>query len=291
MVGNLFLKDIVGEWESIKHEAEKRQTKDQKEDDYIPPYILEYFNVHVFHLPTIAGEESSVARIINTTDDAIYKHARLPKYLLVVMDKDLMRDVNMTDSAAPNVTQELMRYLVRQIDMLVRRTKGNFLEKKPGAHINTKIIFIRMIRRIGKFSEESFMHAASTLKAKMNNSMNDTVAKIEQYILTINSCYAYEHFDRVGNLSSKGKNAFWNEISDLINKFEIGKVKLLPNPKNPPNKAYLASRQHHQSHWSARYPNGGNQERQTIRRRLPTPLAHSTRRTISHHKHGSHQCH
>ena len=78
------------------------------------------------------------------------------------------------------------------------------------------------------------MYATCKLQSKFNDTLNDAVTKIDQYILTVNSCNTYEDFNKKGNLSDKGMNGFWSEVDDLIQRFESGKVKLKPNPKNPP---------------------------------------------------------
>ena len=92
-----------------------------------------------------------------------------------------------------------------------------------------------MLRRISMYNEQSVIHSVCGLRNKFNNALNDAVAKIDQYILTINSCNPYEDFNKRGNLSEQGKLAYWTKIGDLIQRFEAGMVKLLPNPKNPPH--------------------------------------------------------
>ena len=74
-------------------------------------------------------------------------------------------------------------------------------------------------------------------RAHFNDSLNDMTAKISQRILTINSCNAYKHFEQGGHLSQRGYSAFWQEMDDLLDRYERNKVKLLPNPKNPPREA------------------------------------------------------
>ena len=80
------------------------------------------------------------------------------------------------------------------------------------------------------------------LRAKFNDALNDQAAKVEHYIMMINSCNSFEHFDMKGHLSRKGKACFWWELDDLIEHFESNKVKLLPNPKNPPKYHRFARR-------------------------------------------------
>ena len=99
-----------------------------------------------------------------------------------------------------------------------------------------------MLRRIGSFNDHSCMAGICHLRAKFNDALNDAIAKVDQYIMTINSCNTYDHFDRQGNLTSKGKTCFWWEVDDLIERFKMDKVKLLPNPKNPSKKVVKSSR-------------------------------------------------
>ena len=101
-----------------------------------------------------------------------------------------------------------------------------------------------MIRHIGSYSEYSQIGWLAQRRAKFNDNLNDAVAKINQYIMTINSCNGYEHSDKHGNLTIHGKTNLWLEIDDLIQRFDLNKVKLLPNPKNSPgfiNRRHSAS--------------------------------------------------
>ena len=50
-------------------------------------------------------------------------------------------------------------------------------------------------------------------------------------VLSIKSCTSIEHFDRMGNLSTKGIHNFWKELDDLLDRFDAYKVKLLPRSK------------------------------------------------------------
>ena len=118
------------------------------------------------------------------------------------------------------------------------------MEKHPGAvALKTKIVFVRMIRRVGSFHLNAEITKATEFRAKMNDALNDAVAKIDQHILTILSCNAYEDFDKCRNLSPHGKRAFWFEVDELLEKLDTGKIKLLPNPKNP-----LRSKPAHHNH-------------------------------------------
>ena len=130
--------------------------------------------------------------------------------------------------------------------------------------------------------------------------LNDAVAKVDHKILTINSCNTYEHFTPAGSLSIKGKKSFLLELDDLLQRFDLDKIKLLPNPKNPPRNRDTwhddRSRSHHPTqfgfeqnhHSSIHHQSSYDQDRHTgqgrtisqpfgdanrsrSRRHLPTP--------------------
>ena len=91
-----------------------------------------------------------------------------------------------------------------------------------------------MLRRVGKHSETTNMGSICSLRLKFNDALKDAVAKVGQHILTINSCNSYDHFDKMGRLSTKGQADFWYELDELLEHFDMDKIKLLRNPKYLP---------------------------------------------------------
>ena len=183
------------------------------------------------------GVELVAARIINSLIDAINSENKLPKILLVTIDKDIATDVSKYDLATHlSMLQELTQWCVQQINMIVHRKRLDLLEKRPGviAGHATTIIFVRMMRRIGNHKMDSKIGKVLELRSKFND-----VGKIGQHMLTITSCNSYDHFNHKGDLSLIGKSEFWLEIDDLIHRFERNKIKLLPNPlMNTPKKTH-----------------------------------------------------
>ena len=220
------------------YEAGKRHSKTTT------PFIQDFFNVKEFTRATSAGT-SLLSWVINSLIDAINeKEATVPKYLVVVLDRDLLMEVNhMEDNNAIPIIQQLTSWLVRQIHNTIRQKRLELFEKKPGAlyDFTTKIIFVKMLCRIGKYSAS--LNSINQLCPHFNDALNDAAAKINQYVLTINSCGTYEHFDHRGLLSTRGKQDFWMELDELLQRFDLNKIKLLPNPKNPPRNGKKYSQQ------------------------------------------------
>ena len=199
----------------------------------VPPYLAENYNVKLQEKTDDTHANSALARTINALMDCVNeRNAHLPKYLLVIIDWDIVNDLDLTDLDSLKMIPILVNWFTRQISVILRRKRVDLLERKPGAvYSNTKVIYVRMLKRIGQFGDN--IMAVNSLRAKFNNALNDAAAKLDQYILTVNSCNLYEHFDHKGGLSEIGQKMFFEEIDDLIHRFEFNRVKLLPTPKNP----------------------------------------------------------
>ena len=169
--------------------------------------------------------------------------------------------------------------------MIVQRTNSHFLEKKPGANLTTKIIFVRMLRRIGHFREESDMRFICDLGPRFNDALNDSGAKLSCFILTINSCNAYEHFEKSGNLSKAGKVMFWQELDDLIYRFDANKVKLLPNPKNPPSTKHNNTSRKPKPNWFTAQRNYNRNKQQRSPRHNRNEVGHRLQSPPMEHRH------
>ena len=209
ILGDSFLSRIFNEYLEIK--AFKM--------DKPPLYMEEFFNVKPLFKSHFTTKLVS-SRILNELIKAInVKDSRLPKYLLVILDGDLIKDI--PDTCHPNsgsILRMVTTWLVKQISNVIRRKRIDLYEKKPGAvaGYHTKIIYVKMIRRVGKIHDSSALGAACTLRPKFNDSLNDAVVKMNEYILTINMVSHFEDFDHLGHLTKRGKAGFWAGVDDLL---------------------------------------------------------------------------
>ena len=227
IVGDEALSGLENEFKTVRHAGEK-------DDEVIPLYMNEYFNVKIFVQSKTSAEFAST-RIINALIQVTNgKNARLPKYLIVMPDKNILEDFSDPENLKTKTLQMSVDWFVRQINSTIKRKKLDLYDKKPGAVSGTtQILFVHMLRSYGTF-KESKLSQILDLRPRSNDALNDAVAKVDQRILTINSCNTYEHFNSKANLSLKGKTEFWCELDDLVARFHRNKIKLLPNPKNPP---------------------------------------------------------
>ena len=104
IIGHCFLRDIIGEYESNKLQAAANSTSAPK------LYIDEYYNVHEFHGPNMVGVWLASVCIINNLIRAIEERRTLPKLLIVIMDRDGLRDMNVFEDTVPTIIHELIRW-------------------------------------------------------------------------------------------------------------------------------------------------------------------------------------
>ena len=239
-LGDLFLHDTYQQFLSIK----LARTKDKN----VQSYLLNYFNIKALY-NTSSSVGMCSACIINSLIEEINKtDVRLPRYLVVVIDRDLTNDLNdLSSTESARILQHLTDWLVKQINTVIRQKRIALYDVKPGvaADCHTKIVFVHMLRQVGSFHPDSKFNKVYSLKAKFNDALNDAAASIKQHMVTINDCNTYEHFDHFGNLTFSGKDAFWSEMDHLLRRFDLEKIKLLPNPKNPPrNRQHSTSTGH-----------------------------------------------
>ena len=223
----------------------------KRQPDTVPLYIIDFYNVRAIY--NSAASVSFVAtRMLNALTETINTLHTLPKFLIIVLDKDILGNIDLYTKHVDKHISEMTCCFVRQINTIVRRKRVDLLAKKPGAVSGycTTIIFLRMIRRVGSFHEDSKMYQVNSFRHRFNDCLNDAVAKISQRILTVNSCNAYEHFDRGGRLSPAGCMIFWKELDDLIDRYERNKVKLLPNLKNPPRNHGTQAKHQGEARWN-----------------------------------------
>ena len=150
------------------------------DNNSVPLFMEEFFNVKVFCKSTTQST-SSIARIANSLTEVVNgKNARLPKHLIVIIEKDVIGDINdVLAFDAHKALNSLTNWVVRQMNTIVRCKRLDLWEKKPGSlsGYSTNIIFVKMIQRVGNFNPELRMYGVCALRPQFNDALNDAVAK------------------------------------------------------------------------------------------------------------------
>ena len=186
------------------------------------PYTLDYYNPKGFYYSSSSWLESATSRILNKLIDALNKNDRLPKYILIFPDMDIIADLKKFDFGTANILANITNWLMRQCDVLVRRKKLQITERKPGAIIDNHptLIYVKMIRQPERYPQGSKLANICKLRTKFNDILNEGARKEGHKIISLKSCYTMDDFDHSGNLTSRAKSAIWHEIDDIIDRYK-----------------------------------------------------------------------
>ena len=150
LLGDQFLSDLESEFLTLKQGCDLTADK-------LLLFISDFFNVKIFHKSSSAP--LALTRVINSLITVVNgKSVRLPKYLVVILDKDLFQDIELSDlnevKSTRNLLLSLVEWISRQINTIIRRKRADIFDKCPGAlsGLSTKIIFVRMLRRVGTYN-------------------------------------------------------------------------------------------------------------------------------------------
>ena len=214
-LGDNFLREAYGTFQGMLNKAKLNKKNWQ-------PYLLEFYNPKGYYYGISNWIGSATSRILNKLIKALNENDRLPKYIIFMIDKDIISNLKELDFGATRNLWNLLNWLTRQIDIAICRKKLQINEKKPGAVIDNHptVIYINMIRRVEHFHMHSSIAKVCKMRSKFNEIINEIAARQGNKIINLKSCYSLQDFDRLGNLSARGKTMLWQEIDDIIERFE-----------------------------------------------------------------------
>ena len=169
-------------------------------------FLLDHYNVKPFE-KTLSRMSltPSIARIVNSVMEATNGCKTLPKYLLIVMDMDVLSEVTTNEfRLAHKELRKYVEWVTRQIDIVIRRKRIQLQEKKPGTLLTPNqpaIIFIEAVKHMDHYPEGSKMAQKCTLRGKFNELANEAAAKWNWNCLSICSLNSTQYFDARGGLS------------------------------------------------------------------------------------------
>ena len=124
IIGDNVLQDLAQTWDAIKLKSTEKNAS-------YKPYLMQYYNVVNMYKIT-SGVSKAVARILNALIETINAEQKLPRFLVVIPDKDLLSDINVFDGYAACAITNSVDWLVKQIHVVISRKKSELMVKRPG---------------------------------------------------------------------------------------------------------------------------------------------------------------
>ena len=208
-IGEKFLWETVMSFKVMRCEAIVQQKHS--------PYLFTQFNVDSFY-PNPLCNTLILARVLNALACALKESHHLPKYVIIILDKNLVHSAGVFDYGAENTFLQLITWLLKEFNLMINTRCEDLRSKKPGAIANfgePKLVWIKMLNRPiittmkGKeiFSlVRKFNHAMETAVA------DDRLSHIIKIMVPPNDTY----FDQSGDLTAAGRIEFWKDLDEQM---------------------------------------------------------------------------
>ena len=227
MVGDVFLRDILLTFRNMCTQAAAGEQP--------IPYVYANYNVEIFASPHnqhvrsfLAHMVNAFAKSLNEYDDK--KPPHLPRYILIIMDKDLIENAQVYDFGVSHTFEDLMKWLLINFNNMIEIRK-DLIKKRPSAVSSSsepRLIWVQMIKR----SESMDKHIFS-LTWKFNTIMESVIAGDKRsHILKPFLEGTNANFDIFGNLTLAGKVAYWKMIDETMKDFDTEETELEPMKTN-----------------------------------------------------------
>ena len=273
-IGDVFIKDSIDALFALKKAAIVKKQP--------PPCIFQWFNVNGLHVSANCAIKSA-SRFINPLVHALNEEPHLPKYIVIVPDKDILYFLNGKNNTSAMAIGSYLHYTIKQIDMYIDRRKTDLCDKKPGAvdpdHTIPKIVWVRMLQRPASNRKELYL-----LRGKSNSILEERLFDgnaESHFILSIE--VQERHFDFTGDLTATGKAEFWKEVNRGLQKFDKKEITL--KPRSSHNSKDLLKHPTEMTAWKEDNKNHGGTS-QTTRRSAERRFHSGHHHRHQHHRNG-----
>ena len=215
-LGDAALKDWFTTFASMHKQAvEKNQPQ---------PYLFAYYNLDHLYSNQMSDNRSLLARIINALIDKLNEHSHLPRYIVILIDKDLILNAQVFDFGVCDTFEHTTRWLLNNIVCVIEQRKIDLHNKRPGSVVagsEPRFIWVKAVVR----PEIMLGKSTYSLVGKFNMTLEDIVASNRHsHILKIDVQKDNTHFDRSRNLTPLGIINFWRDLDAQIKDFDRGKT-------------------------------------------------------------------
>ena len=180
------------------------------------PYLYQFFNVEVFYKISDGRTKNTLQNIYNALIEALNKTPKLPRFIFVVLDRDLLLNADHYRFGMHIILEDIIPWLIKKIEKAIYMRREDLKLKCVGAvgH-DPRIFWVKMIQRpLIKNHAFQFYNNTVNLRKKFNNILENHLARTKNaHIISMEDVFdQFTHFDKKGNLSQEGKTLFWDTV-------------------------------------------------------------------------------
>ena len=165
---------------------------------------------------------NTLARLINPIIDELNEAIRMPKYVIMVPDWDILRGMKNLDFGVTYMSGRSIVWLCSELEKLFDARRQDLYAKTKGSILSDEpyIIWVKAIKRPRRCDAMAVRH-------KFNDAMNNTIAHYRNNHI-MNVRVDQNLFDLSNNLLPAGKIQFWCELNAQMKSFHKGEMDLKP---------------------------------------------------------------
>ena len=246
LVGDKFLYTVYDQLQSLRTEALVSHAK--------VPYVYDHYNPSQWHLNPMAHTEPAIARIYNSlvkalNDERDLGYPPLPKYVVIIPDKDIVESVNIWDYGVSSSIQCNVYWLLHQMSkaLLTRREdlKGKWMGAVTGTL--TRIIWVKMLTR--PMISDSRLKKIFALKRKFNDILAEFIElEASMHLIEIPNMEEHKYFNKFGDLTNSGKRNFWRGFCKALKSLDQEPSPTQHRIPRPSGREQTASHHEHEQH-------------------------------------------
>ena len=117
LLGDQFLRETFGAYQAWRLQC----VKDQKP----VPYLFDNYEVQAKHPECWLNVRSFLARVVNVLVNALNKpnEFQLPRYLLIVLDKDLLVEANFPEYRISRAIEDVLKWFLINLNLIIETAK------------------------------------------------------------------------------------------------------------------------------------------------------------------------
>ena len=230
IVGDGFIYDTFSTFQSAKIEARIDKTK--------PPYLHDYYNVKFLMYPPLSNVKSTEARFVNSLIEGLNEKLTLPKYIIIILEKDFLEGVlpRLYDHGLKTIMREGMEWIMKTMSRILDSRKEQLRSRRPGTlstSAEPRLIWAMSLQRPHNLHDS--VRSTFKLVSKSNETLEEMIRRYSRYnhIMYIDNIDECRFFDNVGKLMEASKSAYWREVDAIMRKFDRGEIELDPKPEIP----------------------------------------------------------
>ena len=165
------------------------------------------------------SNSNTLSRIINTMGEAINKNVKLPKYVVIVIDADLIDFLRYKNYGISSMYGTWVEYLAKEIESMIRTRLDQLPDK--AVREGEPFIYWTALPMHANFAEENHM------RSKFNASLESVIRMYRTMrVMKLKEFWATDDTNLVGSATGRftdyGFNRYWRSIDSAV-RFNIHK--------------------------------------------------------------------